>query len=327
MLLPRVVLPPPRGSSEARGARAQRPGPPGHRSFGDEVERRDDPQLLPLPFCGYRGGRADRLRRRRPDGLRDGPEPGSRRPRGAALRPFALARAGPSRDPGALDRGGGRRRRSGVLLRDRLGRRARRRRRGARGLGAAAGPGRDEHDRPRRRARVGRRLRPARRRLPRLSRERRPPGSRCRDAGHHVRRRRRRLALAAPALDAMGDPERRTHCGPVGLGLVAKLVNNLLAAVIAAGTAEALGAGQRAGLDPGLAREVVMGATGDSWQLHNLFPRALAGDHRPGFTTRNLLKDLGYAADLADRPLPLGDVARELLKPSSVLISVACRNE
>ena len=122
------------------------------------------------------------------------------------------------------------------------------------------------------------------------------------------------LARAAPALDAMGDPARRTHCGAVGLGLVAKLVNNLLAAVIAAGTAEALGAGQRAGLDPGLAREVVMGATGDSWQLRNLFPRVLAGDHEPGFTTRNLLKDLGHAQGLDDRPLAFGALARDLLE-------------
>jgi 3-hydroxyisobutyrate dehydrogenase-like beta-hydroxyacid dehydrogenase len=57
-----------------------------------------------------------------------------------------------------------------------------------------------------------------------------------------------------------------------------------------------------------------MGASGDSWQLRNLFPRVLAGDHRPGFTTRNLLKDLGHAGDLDDRPLPLGDVARGLLE-------------
>jgi 3-hydroxyisobutyrate dehydrogenase len=122
------------------------------------------------------------------------------------------------------------------------------------------------------------------------------------------------LALAAPALDAMGDPDRRTHCGEVGLGLVAKLVNNLLVAVIAAGTAEALGAGQRAGLDPALAREVVMGATGDSWQLRNHFPQVLAGDHRPGFTVRNLLKDLGHAEGLAERPLALAEVARGLLE-------------
>lgn len=122
------------------------------------------------------------------------------------------------------------------------------------------------------------------------------------------------LARALPVLDAIGDPERRVHCGDVGLGLVAKLVNNLLVAVIAAGTAEALGVGQRAGLDPALAREVVMRASGDSWQLRNLYPRVLEGDHRPGFTARNLLKDLGHAAELHDEPLPLGDPARELLE-------------
>ncbi len=122
------------------------------------------------------------------------------------------------------------------------------------------------------------------------------------------------LAAAAPALDAMGDPARRVHCGAVGLGLVAKLVNNMLVATISAATAEALGAGQRAGLDPALAREVIMGASGDSWQLRNLFPRVLAGDHRPGFTTVNLLKDLGHARDLDDVPQEFAELARTLLE-------------
>ncbi len=122
------------------------------------------------------------------------------------------------------------------------------------------------------------------------------------------------LARAAPALDVIGDPAKRVHCGPVGLGLVAKLVNNMLVATIAAATAEALGAGQRAGLDPALAREVVMSASGDSWQLRNLFPRVLAGDHAPGFTTRNLLKDLGHARDLDIVPLEFAQLARTLLE-------------
>ena len=88
------------------------------------------------------------------------------------------------------------------------------------------------------------------------------------------------LARATPALDAMGDPGKRVHCGPVGQGLVAKLVNNMLIASIVAATAEALGVGQRAGeLDPAVAREVVMRSSGDSWQLRNLFPRVLDGDH------------------------------------------------
>ena len=122
------------------------------------------------------------------------------------------------------------------------------------------------------------------------------------------------LERAAPALDAIGDPAKRVHCGGVGLGLVAKLVNNMLVATIAASTAEALGVGQRAGLDPALAREVIMGASGDSWQLRNLFPRVLAGDHEPGFTTANLLKDLGHARDLDDVPQQFAELARTLLE-------------
>ena len=125
---------------------------------------------------------------------------------------------------------------------------------------------------------------------------------------------RQALASAAPALDAIGDPAKRIHCGPVGLGLVAKLVNNALVATIAVATAEALGAGQRAGLDPALAREVLMRSSGDSWQLRNLFPRVLEGEHEPGFTVRNLLKDLGHAADLDAEPLPVASLARERLE-------------
>jgi 3-hydroxyisobutyrate dehydrogenase-like beta-hydroxyacid dehydrogenase len=122
------------------------------------------------------------------------------------------------------------------------------------------------------------------------------------------------LERATAALDAMGDPGKRFHCGPVGSGLVAKLVNNMLVATITAATAEALGQGQRAGLDPALAREVITRSSGDSWQLRNLFPRILEGDHVPGFTVRNLLKDLGHARDLDDREAPLADLARRLLE-------------
>lgn len=120
------------------------------------------------------------------------------------------------------------------------------------------------------------------------------------------------LALAAPALDAMGDPAKRIHFGPVGSGLVAKLVNNLLVATITASTAEALAIGQRAGLDVRLLRECLLGATSASWQLENRFPAALDGNTAPGFTTTNLRKDLGHARELAGRPLPMGDVARAL---------------
>jgi 3-hydroxyisobutyrate dehydrogenase len=141
-----------------------------------------------------------------------------------------------------------------------------------------------------------------------------PPGAEQGTLAVMVGGRPEALERVLPVLDAIGDPERRVHCGEVGLGLVAKLVNNLLVAIIAAGTAEALGVGHRAGLDPALAREAVMRASGDSWQLRNLFPRVIAGDHRPGFTARNLLKDLGHARGLDDAPPALGEVARDLFR-------------
>lgn len=120
------------------------------------------------------------------------------------------------------------------------------------------------------------------------------------------------IAAAAPVLNAIGDPAKRVHCGPVGSGLVAKLVNNLLVAIISAGTAEALGMGQRAGVDPAVLTRVVGAASGDSWQLQNLFPRVLRGDNRPGFRARDLRKDLGHARDLAGGPLAIGDAASAL---------------
>lgn len=118
------------------------------------------------------------------------------------------------------------------------------------------------------------------------------------------------LTRATPILDAVGHPAKRTHCGPVGAGLVAKLVNNLLVGVISAATAEALGLGQRHGIEPAVMRQILMGASGNSWQLENLFPRVLDGNHQPGFSTANLCKDLDHARGLDDAALPFGDLAR-----------------
>ena len=120
------------------------------------------------------------------------------------------------------------------------------------------------------------------------------------------------LGVAAPALDAMGDRAKRMHFGPVGSGLVAKLVNNMLVASITAATIEALGVGQREGLDPAQLREAVLGATGASWQLQHRIPNALAGNFAAGFTTDNLRKDLGHAADLSPEKTPFLALSRRL---------------
>lgn len=122
------------------------------------------------------------------------------------------------------------------------------------------------------------------------------------------------LERAQPALDAMGDPEKRHHLGPVGAGLVAKLVNNMLVATITAATAEALAVGRRAGVDPAALRRVVLSSSGSSWQLEHRFEQWLEGDFTPGFRARDLRKDIGHARHLAGQPLPLTDVAARLFE-------------
>lgn len=120
------------------------------------------------------------------------------------------------------------------------------------------------------------------------------------------------LGRAEPALDAMGDPAKRHHLGPVGSGLVAKLVNNMLVATITAATAEALGVGQRAGVDVAALRRVVLSSSGNSWQLENRFEQWLRGDFTPGFRTRDLRKDIGHARDLDDGALPIIDLVAKM---------------
>lgn len=120
------------------------------------------------------------------------------------------------------------------------------------------------------------------------------------------------VQAAEPLFDVLGDPAKRTHCGPVGSGLVAKLVNNLLVADISAATAEAFSLGQAAGLPLETLAAVVRASSGNSWQLENLFPRVFAGDHAPGFRARDLRKDLGHARGLAERPLPIAEAAAAL---------------
>jgi 3-hydroxyisobutyrate dehydrogenase-like beta-hydroxyacid dehydrogenase len=120
------------------------------------------------------------------------------------------------------------------------------------------------------------------------------------------------LDRAAPVLDAMGDPAKRHHLGPVGSGLIAKLVNNMLVATITAATGEALGVGRRAGVDVAALRRVVLASSGSSWQLENRFEQWLGGDFTPGFRTRDLRKDIGHARDLDGGPLPVIDLVAEM---------------
>lgn len=96
------------------------------------------------------------------------------------------------------------------------------------------------------------------------------------------------------------------HVGESGMGQVCKACNQVSVVCNLLGTIEALALAEQCGLDPKKMAEVVSGGAGGSWQLANLGPRIVDGDHAPGFMIDLVLKDLAIVMDTArDKKLPL----------------------
>jgi 3-hydroxyisobutyrate dehydrogenase len=91
------------------------------------------------------------------------------------------------------------------------------------------------------------------------------------------------------------------HCGEVGAGQVAKLLNNMVLFEIGGAVAEALATGRRSGVDPALLLEALCNGSADSFCLRSHGRKAmLPGDYpEQAFSTRYALKDLEYALALA----------------------------
>ena len=105
------------------------------------------------------------------------------------------------------------------------------------------------------------------------------------------------FGAAEPVLRAMGTPN---HVGPVGMGEVVKLVNQIIISNVMIANAEALVFAAKAGADVQAVREVILTATGANYLLQNWLPQSwLAGSHKPGFMLDLLRKDLAAALDSA----------------------------
>jgi 3-hydroxyisobutyrate dehydrogenase-like beta-hydroxyacid dehydrogenase len=90
------------------------------------------------------------------------------------------------------------------------------------------------------------------------------------------------------------------HVGEIGMGSVAKLINNMLAFCNAAAAAEALMMGKRSGIDLHKLDAVIRNASGMSSGYANMATKAMAGDFRPTFALDLAHKDLRLALELAD---------------------------
>jgi 4-hydroxybutyrate dehydrogenase/sulfolactaldehyde 3-reductase len=121
------------------------------------------------------------------------------------------------------------------------------------------------------------------------------------------------LARARPALEKMGDTI--VHCGKVGCGSRVKIVNNYMSIVANTTTAEALTLAEASGVDPELARKVMLGTTAGMGHMSTTYPaKVLKGDLSPGFMVDLAHKDLGLALEFAKAlnvPLATGETARQ----------------
>ena len=115
---------------------------------------------------------------------------------------------------------------------------------------------------------------------------------------------------------------RFTHMGPVGSGLVAKMINQLIVGCGHAVMAEALLLAEAAGIDAARIPECLAGGHADGTLLQRLYPRMAARDFAPQGYARQLLKDLEMVNEFAGAlkaPVPMtgrGAVAVSYADPS-----------
>ena len=100
-----------------------------------------------------------------------------------------------------------------------------------------------------------------------------------------------------PVFQSMGKTIRRM--GDSGAGQVTKACNQMMVAVLAAGVSEALVFATKAGVDPALVREVLLGGAGYSRFLENGAPRMIQHNFQPGFKLKLHNKDLNIVLGAA----------------------------
>lgn len=109
----------------------------------------------------------------------------------------------------------------------------------------------------------------------------------------------RAVARARPIMEAYAA--RIVHIGSAGAGQSAKMVNQVCAAGLIAGLAEAVRFAQGAGLDPDKVFEAISGGAAQSWQMDNRWGTMVADQFDFGFAVDWMRKDLGYALEEARR--------------------------
>lgn len=118
-----------------------------------------------------------------------------------------------------------------------------------------------------------------------------------------------------PYLETLGN--RVYHCGGPGMGLHAKLTQNLILSNILQAFCEGMVLGTKAGLDPRLMMEILDHSAARSALIAAKAPTILARDFRTFFSTKWMHKDVGLALESGMRqgvPLPLTSVTEQVFR-------------
>ncbi len=89
------------------------------------------------------------------------------------------------------------------------------------------------------------------------------------------------------------------YCGSNGMGLAAKMANNLIVAAELAAISEAICLAVKAGIDSSALYDVLKGATANSFILNAKMPSYLANDYSPSFKLSLMCKDLNIISNVA----------------------------
>jgi 2-hydroxy-3-oxopropionate reductase len=108
------------------------------------------------------------------------------------------------------------------------------------------------------------------------------------------------FAKAQPVLACMGNPERIVHVGAEpGSGQICKVCNQMAIGGALAGVSEAMALARKAGVDPALVRQALLGGFASSRVLEVHGERMLKKNYVPGFRTKLYQKDLRIANETA----------------------------
>ncbi len=127
------------------------------------------------------------------------------------------------------------------------------------------------------------------------------------------------FAKAQAALDTVSAKVFRLGDKP-GMGSQVKMINQLLAGVHIAATAEAMTLAAKTGIDLQTLYDVLRVSAGSSWMFENRGKHIIAGDYAPRSAVDIFVKDLGIVTAEAARngaTTPLASIALDLFKEAS----------